>query len=350
MKIKRIFSKRQMGIGLLVGLCIFIWVTNSFAEPEIQSSDSDVDYDLRRFRAPKESKVGEKIEIKVKIQNEGSIDPGAALTVVGQQGDKAIPITTADGHMVFDKPGGDEAEIKFTYTPRSGGNIRWQATLDDGNPDIDEAGFTTQVAAEKDEGKDDDEHDGDDEHDEHDEHDGDDGTIASENIFAQHDRTSPQYNKNCTACHAEILTEQSLDPSIRSAHVVKLSITPGEDNDIKCAWCHRSVDLVQGSAGNLRRQVDVALCSLCHGPFKRNEALGPVKQFYLAGLSPTDPDGNQLYELVCAACHKDQANSKVKGESASEIQEKINKNEGGMGPLNFLSAGEIQAIASALAQ
>jgi hypothetical protein len=65
MKIKRIFSKRQMGIGLLVGLCIFIWVTNSFAEPEIQSSDSDVDYDLRRFRAPKESKVGEKIEIKV---------------------------------------------------------------------------------------------------------------------------------------------------------------------------------------------------------------------------------------------------------------------------------------------
>ena len=338
MKIKKIFSKRKMGIGFLVGLCIFIWVTNSFAEPEVRSSDSDVDYDLRRFRAPKESKVGEKIEIKVKIQNEGSIDPGAALTVVGQQGDKAIPITTADGRMVFDKPGGDEAEIKFTYTPRSGGNIRWQATLDDGNPDIDEAGFTTKVTAINDEGKDDDEHDGDDGDDE------DDGTIASENIFAQHDRTSRQYNQNCTSCHAEILTEQSLNPSIRTAHVIMLPKTPGEKDDQKCLWCHRTVDLDQKSAGNLRRHVDVMLCSLCHG------ASGVEKQFYQAGLSPDNPDGPLLYDLTCAACHNGLANSEVKGESASEIQEKINKNEGGMGPLNFLSAGEIQAIESALAQ
>jgi nitrate/TMAO reductase-like tetraheme cytochrome c subunit len=339
MKIKRIFSKRKMEIGLLVGLSIFIWVTHSFAEPEIQSSDSDVDYDLRRFRGPKEKKVGEKIEIKVNVQNKGSIDPGAALTVIGQQGDMDIPITTADGRMVFAKPGGDEAEIKFTYTPRSGGTIRWQATLDDGNPDIDEAGFTTQVTAENDESKEDDEHD---EHDEHDEDDEDVGTIASENIFAQHDRTSARYNKNCTACHAEILTEQSLNPSIRTAHVIMLPKTPGEKNDQKCLWCHKTVDLDQKSAGNLRRHVDVMLCSLCHG------ASGVEKQFYQGGLSPDNPDGPLLYDLTCAACHNDLANSKVKGESASEIQEKINKNEGGMGPLNFLSTAEIQSIANAL--
>jgi hypothetical protein len=40
----------------------------------------------------------------------------------------------------------------------------------------------------------------------------------------------------------------------------------------------------------------------------------------------------------------------VEGESANEIREKINENEGGMGPLRVLSTQEIQAIAAALAQ
>jgi mono/diheme cytochrome c family protein len=83
---------------------------------------------------------------------------------------------------------------------------------------------------------------------------------------------------------------------------------------------------------------------MCHGP------AGPGNQFYQAGLSPDDPDGAVLYDLACAACHKDLASSKVSGESADEIQEKIDKNEGGMGPLRVLSAPEIEAIAAALAQ
>ena len=118
--------------------------------------------------------------------------------------------------------------------------------------------------------------------------------------------------------------------------------TPGEKDDQKCRWCHKTVDLDQKSAGNLRRHVDVMLCSLCHGVF------GVEKQFYQAGPSPDNPDGPLLYDLTCAACHNDLANSKVRGESDSEIQEKINKNEGGMGPLNFLSTAEIEAIANAL--
>jgi hypothetical protein len=41
----------------------------------------------------------------------------------------------------------------------------------------------------------------------------------------------------------------------------------------------------------------------------------------------------------------------VGGESADEIQEKIDEDEGGMGPLsNFLSVAQIQAIADALAE
>jgi mono/diheme cytochrome c family protein len=76
----------------------------------------------------------------------------------------------------------------------------------------------------------------------------------------------------------------------------------------------------------------------------------PAKQFYQADLADLALDGPALYDLACAACHRDLANSKVQGESASEIQEKINKDKGGMGPLSVLFTQEIQAIADALAK
>jgi len=177
---------------------------------------------------------------------------------------------------------------------------------------------------------------------------------STKNLIASHNSSSPQYNKNCTSCHANILTETSLNPSIPNVHVAMLPHAPGEENNDKCIWCHSTVDLVQGtsrvenSEGNLRRGVDVTLCTLCHGPSTVRPS-SPGKQFYQTGISPTQPDGPFLYNLICAACHGDLANSQVKGESASEIQKKINENEGGMGPLSVLTTGEIQAIANALA-
>jgi hypothetical protein len=157
----------------------------------------------------------------------------------------------------------------------------------------------------------------------------DEGTV---NLIAVHDSSSGEYNKRCSECHTAILSEQSLKPSIApAAHVAMFDFAPGKPGDDKqCGWCHRTVDLVEGSAGNIRKQVDATLCTMCHGP------AGPGNQF--------------LYDLACAACHKDLASSKVSGESADEIQEKIDKNEGGMGPLRVLSAPEIEAIAAALAQ
>jgi mono/diheme cytochrome c family protein len=80
---------------------------------------------------------------------------------------------------------------------------------------------------------------------------------------------------------------------------------------------------------------------MCHGP------AGPGKQFYQADLPL---DGPVLYDLACAACHKDLASSKVSGESAKDIQKKIDENEGGMGPLRVLSTQEIEAIAAALTE
>ena len=167
------------------------------------------------------------------------------------------------------------------------------------------------------------------------------------NIIAIHDSSSGEYEKNCSECHVDIRNAQSLEPSIPNVHVAMFDFAPGKPRDDKqCIWCHRTVDLVQGSVGNIRKQVDATLCTMCHGPS------GPGKQFYQVGLSSTiDPDdGPALYDLSCAACHKDLVNSKVSGESAKDIQKKIKENEAGMGPLRVLSTQEIQAIAAALAE
>lgn len=193
----------------------------------------------------------------------------------------------------------------------------------------------------------------------------DDGGIdPRKNIIAIHDSSSDKYKEKCSECHAAILTEQSLDPSIANVHVAMFDFAAGKPgHDKQCRWCHTTVDLTQGtqwkekSTGNLRRHVDVTLCTLCHGLPPRtvvnNKNPGrsaQAKQFYQTGLSPTEPDGELLYGLTCAACHRDLANSKVRGESASDIRKKINENEAGMGVLTVLSTDEIQALADALAR
>jgi len=178
--------------------------------------------------------------------------------------------------------------------------------------------------------------------------DDDDRIDPRKNIIKIHDSSSGQYKKECNGCHEDIRNAQSLEPSIPNVHVAMFDFAPGKPGDDKqCIWCHKTVDLVQGSADKMiRKQVDPTLCTMCHGP------AGPGIQFYHAGLSSTiDPDdGPALYALACASCHRDLANSKVSGESARDIQKKINENEAGMGPLRVLSTQEIQAIADALAK
>ena len=173
--------------------------------------------------------------------------------------------------------------------------------------------------------------------------DDDDRIDPKKNIIKMHDRKSGQYKKECNGCHEDIRNAQSLDPSIPNVHVAMFDFAPGKPGDDKqCGWCHKTVDLVQGSPDKLiRMQVDPTLCTMCHGP------TGSGKQFYQADLAL---DGPVLYGLACASCHRDLANSKVSGESARDIQKKINENEAGMGPLRVLSTQEIEAIAAALAQ
>jgi hypothetical protein len=92
------------------------------------------------------------------------------------------------------------------------------------------------------------------------------------NLHAVHDPESLGYDGACLACHADKLTEESLSPSIPTFHQRKLSVTdagtpviPGTTPDAKCVFCHKSVDMTPNrSAGNLRRNVGVALCAGCH--------------------------------------------------------------------------------------
>jgi hypothetical protein len=168
------------------------------------------------------------------------------------------------------------------------------------------------------------------------------------NIIAIHDSSSDEYKKNCSECHEGILSENSRDPNIPVAHESMFGFAPGKPGDDKqCIWCHRTVDLVQGSAGNIRKQVDATLCAMCHaGRPNPDDPNSEIKKFYQAG--PLPDDGVLLYDLACAACHKDLANSKVGGESANEIQKKIDDDKGGMLPLRVLSTVEINSIATEL--
>ena len=182
----------------------------------------------------------------------------------------------------------------------------------------------------------------------------------STNIIAAHNNNSNEYERECEECHAAIHTEESLDPNIPTAHRVMAPFAAGRDlADDQCRWCHRTVDLQQGtqrvenSQGNVRRHVDVELCAFCHGPSAPGDSSGregaPL-YYQTSPFSPTDPDGPALYDLLCAACHGPLETSEVGNESASEIQEKIDEDEGGMGPLNVLTPAEVQAIAAALAE
>jgi hypothetical protein len=87
---------------------------------------------------------------------------------------------------------------------------------------------------------------------------------AVTNLRALHDAASTQFDAECIKCHADILEERSLDVRVPGAHPVMLPQVGGE-TDAVCVKCHESVDFDRGdSAANVRRNVDVQLCSACH--------------------------------------------------------------------------------------
>ena len=171
------------------------------------------------------------------------------------------------------------------------------------------------------------------------------------NVVAIHDSDTRSYERHCDECHGDVHSAQSMDPAIPAAHVAMFPFAPGKPGDDKqCIWCHRSVDLTAGTQreekadGNLRKRVDIVACVLCHGP------QGPGTQFYQLDLSSFQLDGTEVYDLACAGCHRDLAESQVRGARVDQIERAIDHDKGGMNPLIVLTTEEIEAIAGALAK
>ena len=87
-------------------------------------------------------------------------------------------------------------------------------------------------------------------------------TAAPTNLIELHAHAEKYSNKQCLACHARIATGVSLDKKIKTYH--RLHLESKLDTPKKCADCHQSVDLRNGSAAALRRQVDPQICVGCH--------------------------------------------------------------------------------------
>jgi len=94
---------------------------------------------------------------------------------------------------------------------------------------------------------------------------------SSQNFAATHDPNDPSYNSACLSCHADKLTEVTLSatpafhPRKMGATAGGAPIIPGATPSEKCVFCHKAVDMSPNrAAGNLRRNVDVAICTGCH--------------------------------------------------------------------------------------
>ncbi len=85
---------------------------------------------------------------------------------------------------------------------------------------------------------------------------------AEANLIELHKQAGTLSNKECLGCHQDITKQTTLKWNIKTFHRLHLEsklATPKQ-----CADCHQSVDLRQGSAAALRKQVDPQLCAGCH--------------------------------------------------------------------------------------
>ncbi len=97
-------------------------------------------------------------------------------------------------------------------------------------------------------------------------------TAAEPNLVELHKNAGAAGNKECLSCHQDIVKQTSLNKRIKTFH--RLHLQSKLDTPKRCADCHQSVDLREGSAAALRKQVDPQLCAGCHsGGIKGAKAL-----------------------------------------------------------------------------
>ena len=85
---------------------------------------------------------------------------------------------------------------------------------------------------------------------------------ASGNLVELHRNAGKQSNKECLSCHANVVKDKTLNKKFKTMH--RLHLESKLDTPKKCSECHQSVDLREGSASALRKQVDPGVCADCH--------------------------------------------------------------------------------------
>ena len=196
------------------------------------------------------------------------------------------------------------------------------------------------------------------------------------------------YSNNCSGCHGPLSSSSKLD---RSAAQIQAAINAntggmGGLSFLTATNVQAIADALSttGGGGGTPPPDGPTLysnnCSGCHGPLATSSKTGRTAAQIqsainantggMGGLSslttaqiqaisdalgggggtpPPPTDGATLYTNNCSACHGALASSSKAGRTATQIQNAINNNTGGMGSLSGLSATEVQAIAEALA-
>jgi len=82
------------------------------------------------------------------------------------------------------------------------------------------------------------------------------------NLVDLHKQAGSISQKECLGCHSTVTRETAADPKVKTMHRLHLESKLGTPKE--CNVCHQSVDLREGSAAALRKQVDPQLCAGCH--------------------------------------------------------------------------------------
>ncbi|MGD8567940.1 MAG: PKD domain-containing protein [Gammaproteobacteria bacterium] len=102
-----------------------------------------LDLDIAALQVSTHVRVGKSIRLRLKVENNGSVMGQAIATVVGVQNGIEVYRLRLN---VFDNIGRGDTTFDFgSYTPLVPGDIVWVATINDGDPDVDETTETTVV-------------------------------------------------------------------------------------------------------------------------------------------------------------------------------------------------------------
>ncbi|MCI0506598.1 MAG: PKD domain-containing protein [Gammaproteobacteria bacterium] len=102
-----------------------------------------LDLDVNTLSVSRTARIGKAIDIKLKVENNGTVLGQAIATVVGMQNGMEVYRLRLN---VFDDIGRGATTFDFgSYTPSTAGDIAWTATIADGDPDIDEQTAVTAV-------------------------------------------------------------------------------------------------------------------------------------------------------------------------------------------------------------